>query len=127
MFGREGIGFDVVGPRFAAAFRRAHAPASGHWCAVSERWSKQYFLDHVLVVAALIAVGIGDVPHPLQLSHLNGRKSSWWQKAIWQCAPIASTSPTDILLNDDSSSSLGSGVRDEAAILQYVPSALYVQ
>lgn len=42
----------------------------------------------------------GDVPYPLQLSHLNGRRSSWRQKGIWQCAPIASTSPVDILLKD---------------------------
>lgn len=41
-----------------------------------------------------------DVPYPLQLSHLKGRRSSWRQNGIWQWAPIASTSPVDILLND---------------------------
>lgn len=45
---------------------------------------------------------LGDVPYPLQLSHLNGRRSSCRQKGIWQWAPIASTSPVDILLNDSS-------------------------
>jgi hypothetical protein len=49
----------------------------------------------------------GNVPYPLQLSHLKGKRSSWRQKGIWQCAPIASTSPVDILLND---SSVGLGV-----------------
>lgn len=39
-----------------------------------------------------------DVPYPLQLSHLKGRRSSCRQKGIWQCAPIASTSPVSILL-----------------------------
>jgi hypothetical protein len=48
-----------------------------------------------------------NVPYPLQLSHLKGKRSSWRQKGIWQCAPIASTSPVDILLND---SSVGLGV-----------------
>jgi hypothetical protein len=41
-----------------------------------------------------------NVPYPLQLSHLKGSRSSWRQKGIWQCAPIASTSPADILLKD---------------------------
>ena len=36
--------------------------------------------------------------YPLQLSHLKGKKSSRWQKAIWQCRPIASTSPCDMLV-----------------------------
>lgn len=45
---------------------------------------------------------VEDVPYPLQLSHLNGRRSSCRQKGIWQWAPIASTSPVDILLNDSS-------------------------
>lgn len=40
------------------------------------------------------------MPYPLQLSHLNGKRSSWRQKGIWQCAPIASTSPVDIALKD---------------------------
>jgi hypothetical protein len=40
------------------------------------------------------------VPYPLQLSQRKGRRSSWWQKGIWQWAPIASTSPVDILLKD---------------------------
>jgi hypothetical protein len=39
-------------------------------------------------------------PYPLQLSQRKGRRSSWRQKGIWQCAPIASTSPVDILLKD---------------------------
>lgn len=39
-------------------------------------------------------------PYPLQLSQRKGRRSSWWQKGIWQCAPIASTSPVAILLKD---------------------------
>lgn len=43
-----------------------------------------------------------NMPYPLQLSHLKGRRSNWRQKGIWQCAPIASTSPVDILLNDSS-------------------------
>ena len=42
----------------------------------------------------------GNVPYPLQLSHLKGKRSSWRQKGIWQWAPIASTSPVDILLKD---------------------------
>ena len=49
----------------------------------------------------------GILSHPLQLSHLNGKKSSCRQKGIWQCAPIASTSPTDILVYVSSG---GSGV-----------------
>jgi hypothetical protein len=40
----------------------------------------------------------GNVPYPLQLSHLKGKRSSWRQKGIWQWAPIASTSPVDIAL-----------------------------
>ena len=36
--------------------------------------------------------------YPLQLSHLNGKKSSWRQKGIWQCAPMASTSLVAIVL-----------------------------
>ena len=46
--------------------------------------------------------GHGRHAYPLQLSHLKGRRSSCLQKGIWQCAPIASTSPVDILLNDSS-------------------------
>ena len=38
--------------------------------------------------------------HPLQLSHRKGKKSSCRQNDIWQCAPIASTSPNDISLQD---------------------------
>ena len=33
------------------------------------------------------------IPYPLQLSQGNGRKSRTLQYSIWQCAPIASTSP----------------------------------
>lgn len=49
------------------------------------------------------------MPYPLQLSHLKGKRSSWRQKGIWQCAPIASTSPVDIALKD-SGLSAGLGV-----------------
>jgi hypothetical protein len=42
------------------------------------------------------------MPYPLQLSHLKGKRSSWRQKGIWQWAPIASTSPVDIALKEDS-------------------------
>lgn len=41
-----------------------------------------------------------NVPYPLQLSQRKGRRSSCRQKGIWQWAPIASTSPVDILLKD---------------------------
>lgn len=42
--------------------------------------------------------GWWDMPYPLQLSHRKGSRSSCRQKGIWQCAPIASTSPVSILL-----------------------------
>ena len=59
----------------------------------------------------------GNVPYPLQLSHLKGKRSSWRQKDIWQWAPIASTSPVDIALKEDSDWSFGLGVLLPEAIL----------
>jgi hypothetical protein len=57
------------------------------------------------------------MPYPLQLSHLKGKRSSWRQKGIWQWAPIASTSPVDIALKEDSGWSFGLGVLLPEAIL----------
>jgi hypothetical protein len=57
------------------------------------------------------------MPYPLQLSHLKGKRSSWRQKGIWQWAPIASTSPVDIALEEDSGWSFGLGVLLPEAIL----------
>jgi hypothetical protein len=92
----------LLGPWFRAARLRAHSPALGHSWEVSLRWSRQNFLGRVLV---RLALGDDDdvretCPYPLQLSQRKGRRSSWRQKGIWQWAPIASTSPVDILLKD---------------------------
>lgn len=62
-------------------------------------------------------VGMGNVPYPLQLSHRKGKRSSWRQKGIWQWAPIASTSPVDILLKDSGLLSVGLGVLLPEAML----------
>jgi hypothetical protein len=43
--GRKGV---VVKVLFAWALRRAHSPALGQLCALSVRWSKQYFLLRML-------------------------------------------------------------------------------
>jgi hypothetical protein len=100
MFGFAERGTLLLGPWLAAARLRAHSPALGHSCVVSDRWSRQNLLGVVLVRLRLGDSGVRNVPYPLQLSHLKGSRSSWRQKGIWQCAPIASTSPADILLKD---------------------------
>lgn len=80
--------------RALSALARAHAPALVHECAVSERWSRQNLL---LKRLAYLSWAVGTrYTHPLQLSHLNGRRSSCLQNGIWHWAPIASTSPTDM-------------------------------
>lgn len=68
------------------------------------RWSRQNLLDEERCVSEVVDGWLGCErrarPYPLQLSQRKGRRSSWWQKGIWQWAPIASTSPVDILLKD---------------------------
>lgn len=62
MFGFAERGVLLVGPRLAAARLRAHSPALGHSCAVSVRWSKQNFLEDVLVRSSLGQMVLRDMP-----------------------------------------------------------------
>jgi hypothetical protein len=46
----DGLGEGVELARCWAARALAQAPALGHECAVSERWSRQYLLGHVSIL-----------------------------------------------------------------------------
>ena len=100
MLGRAGVREEVVCCCDSVRLR-AQAPAWGQEWEVSVRWSRQNLLFLECLFSGVFMGGVLKVwalTHPLQLSHRKGRKSSWWQKGIWQWAPMASTSPTDILL-----------------------------
>ena len=47
--GRKGVDVEVL---FACVLLRAHSPALGQLCALSVRWSRQYFLLNVLACAS---------------------------------------------------------------------------
>lgn len=91
-----GEGFEAELRFCCSRFRRAHSPACVHECAVSVRWSRQNLLGDCQCTS--FARWKTDDAYPLQLSHRNGKKSSWRQNGIWQCAPMRSTSPVDILV-----------------------------
>jgi hypothetical protein len=60
------------------------------------------------------------MPHPLQLSQRKGKKSRKPQYGIWQCEPIASTSPPFISVK-----LVGSGVED--AMLDNCDGIIYAE